>query len=211
MQAIFDSNVEYPQHYTPIDPFHQNPIQLLIDWIHLAKQFPIPDYNAMTLATYSPTQPNCRIVLAKRIVGDSIEFFSHYQSPKGIEILHQKKVAILFYWHALCLQVRGWGPCSPVSAEISNAYFASRPRLAQLGAWASQQSKQLHHPQEWDIALEKQNQTFPTIVPRPPHWGGFSIILDKIEFWQGKKNRFHHRVLFSKPDHCWLPGKILFP
>ena len=181
------------------------PFALFEDWLAEAGRHEPNDPNAMALATVDPDgQPNIRMVLLKALDpaghdNRGFVFFTNFESAKGRELLATPKAALDFYWKSLRRQVRVRGMVSQVTPEEADAYFASRPRGAQIGAWASQQSR----PLESRFALEKAVAVTAAKyhigkVPRPPHWSGFRVTPLEIEFWHSRLSRLHERVVFRR-------------
>lgn len=161
--------------------------------------------NAMSVSTVDKeSRPSSRIVYLKELTDEGFVFFTNYNSQKGENIAHNPYACALFFWDALERQVRIEGKTIKVDAQVSDAYFASRPRASQLGAWASHQSEILESRSELEARITTLNQHFPEAVPRPPYWGGYVIIPEKIEFWQGRPSRLHDRIVFEKHDKEWL-------
>jgi pyridoxamine 5'-phosphate oxidase len=181
------------------------PFALFESWLAEAEQHEPNDPNAMALATVDRDgQPNIRMVLLKALdppgsADRGFVFFTNYESAKGTELLATPKAALDFYWKSMRRQVRVRGLVSEVAPEEADAYFASRPRGAQIGAWASQQSR----PLESRFALEKAVALTAAKyhvgkVPRPPHWSGFRVTPLEIEFWHSRLSRLHERVVFRR-------------
>jgi len=181
------------------------PFALFDRWLADAAAHEIDDPNAMALATVDAEgHPNVRMVLLKAVdpAGHpqrGFVFFTNYESAKGTELLGQPYAALDFYWKSLHRQVRVRGPVTPTTPEEADAYFATRPRSAQIGAWASRQSR----PLESRFALEKAVATEAAkhlvgAVPRPPYWSGFRITPLRIEFWHARLSRLHERMVFSR-------------
>jgi len=181
------------------------PFALFDRWLADAAAHEPDDPNAMALATVDASgHPNVRMVLLKAVdpaghPARGFVFFTNYESAKGTELLGQPYAALDFYWKSLHRQVRVRGPVTPTTPEEADAYFATRPRSAQIGAWASRQSR----PLESRFALEKAVATEAAkhlvgAVPRPPHWSGFRITPLQIEFWHARLSRLHERVVFSR-------------
>ena len=185
-----------------------DPMRKFVELLERARATPgIPEPTGMTLSTVGADgRPSARIVLLKGANQAGLVFYTNYTSRKGREILARPDVALTFWWHPLEVQVRFEGRASQVSAAEADAYFASRPRVSQLGAWASHQSQPLATREELEqrfAALEKQCEGKP--VPRPPHWSGFRVAPTAIEFWHSRIGRLHHRELYTRegPGAPW--------
>lgn len=175
----------------------QDPLELFSAWLDEAKpHFKNP--NAMSLATVGPDlQPSCRQVLLKSFDQNGFVFFTNYESQKSTELAFNPKASLCFYWDPLDRQIRIEGHAIKVSREESVAYFSTRDRGSQIGAWASQQSKILGSREQLEQAVENQKIRFSNQeIPCPPHWGGWRLEALKIEFWQGRANRLHERTLY---------------
>lgn len=190
------------------------PFSLFADWLAEAKRTEPNDPNAMALATADETGlPDVRMVLLKDVTPAGFTFYTNTESAKGRELAMQPKAALCFHWKSLRRQVRVRGPVEPVSAAEADAYFASRARDSQIGAWASAQSR----PLDGRFALEKRIAEVTLKfglgpVPRPPHWSGYRVRPLSIEFWRDRPFRLHDRLQFHREslDRPWETRR-LFP
>lgn len=187
------------------DDLNASPIAQLTLWLTHARQAEIKDYNAFVLSTMDYDGfPSSRIVLLRDCDEQGLTFFTNYNSEKGQNIERKNKVCLNFFWSTLERQVRIWGWAEKVTEAESDAYFASRPRESQIGAWASQQSEVLSDRSVLDQAVQACSDRFQNgDVPRPPHWGGFRIRPQKFEFWQGRSSRLHDRFVYALQDAQW--------
>ncbi len=178
------------------------PLEQLTQWHREAIAANEADPHAMTVATHSAGGSlAARVVLLRGIDDRGIRFFTNYRSRKGRELIANPSCAVVLYWPLLARQVRLEGRAERLEPEASDAYFAQRPRGHQLGAWASEQSEEIASLDEVDAryrALEAEHAG--REVPRPPHWGGFRIVPLRVEFWQGRDNRLHERVEFTRAN-----------
>ena len=185
-----------------LDP---DPIEQFGRWMTDALAAGILLPNTMTLATAGADgRPSARMVLLKGFDHRGFVFYTNYESRKGRELAGNPAAALVFHWPRLERQVRAEGPAEPVSAEESDAYFASRPLESRLGAWASRQSAPLRSRAELEDRLaELERQYSGGDVPRPPHWGGWLVRPEAIELWQGRPNRLHDRFLYTRAGDEW--------
>lgn len=173
----------------------------------------LPNPNAVTLATVDPDgRPSARIVLLKHFDERGAVFYTNRHSRKGRAIEANPFATLLAHWDALNRQVRIEGRVTLASDEESDAYFASRPRPSQIGAWASRQSEPAASREELDQAVREVEQRFEgKDVPRPPHWGGYCVTLDAVEFWQGHEFRLHDRIVYRPDGQGGWTTQRLFP
>jgi pyridoxamine 5'-phosphate oxidase len=181
-----------------------DPVTQFAVWWELAeREVPLPD--AMTLATVdADAAPDARMVLLKGFGADGFRFFTNYESRKGEQLAAVPRAALILYWREVDRQVRIRGAVERLSEAESDAYFATRPRASQLGAWASPQSRPLADRAELDAQLKEMEERFGDgEVPRPPHWGGYVVRHDEVEFWQGQVGRLHDRFLYTRENDGW--------
>ena len=190
-----------------------DPFARFQDWMTEAWRHEPDDANAMTLATATPDgTPSARIVLLKGADARGFVFYTNLESRKGEELAANSRAALLFHWKPLGRQVRIEGRVEHVSDAEADAYYASRPRISRLGAWASDQSRVLPDRTELERRLAAYEAKYPgEDIPRPPNWSGFRIVPDRLEFWQSMPFRLHDRTVYTKAaSGGWTLGK-LFP
>jgi len=189
-----------------------DPFALFDSWYAEAKDSEPNDPNAMALATVDAHgQPSVRMVLLKGHGPDGFVFYTNREGRKAADLAAVPKAALLFHWKSVRRQIRIEGPVTLASDAESDAYFASRGRDSQLGAWASDQSRPLDSRETFTARFEAAKARFDGgDVPRPPHWGGYRVVPHAIEFWQDRAHRLHERRLFTRAADSWNEG-LLFP
>jgi pyridoxamine 5'-phosphate oxidase len=214
MENRFDPDRPHYEHSEPglhrrdLDP---DPIKQFANWFTAAIEAQIRDVNAMSLATASAAgRPSVRIVLLKGFDHDGFVFFTNYESEKGRQLEANPYAALAFYWVEVDRQIRISGKTTKTSREESERYFHSRPLGSQLGAWASRQSEAVDARRILEARMAQISERFAgKPVPLPPHWGGFRLQPDQIEFWQGRANRLHDRFRYTLQDEGgWLLERL---
>ena len=183
----------------------KNPFDQFAKWWDEAIKSEIDEVNAMTLATVDQrNRPSARIVLLKDFNSSGFVFYTNYESNKGIQIESNPYASLVFFWKELERQVRIEGRCERVASSESDAYFKSRPIGSQIGAAASPQSSIISNRSILNDKVEELKNQFPNgDIPRPLHWGGYRLVPETIEFWQGRSSRLHDRIKYLKEGDLW--------
>jgi pyridoxamine 5'-phosphate oxidase len=184
---------------------HKNPFGQFENWFNQVMKIELVEPNAMILATADKKgKPSVRVVLIKGITNKGITFYSNYKSRKGMELLQNSSAALLFYWRELERQVRIEGKIKKISRAESQKYFDSRPVESRIATWASEQSKEITSREYLENKFDNfEHRFFDKKIPLPPDWGGFRLVPDYFEFWQGRENRLHDRICYKKSNRSW--------
>ena len=207
--SIADLRKSYERAELSESASNQNPLQQFDQWLQEAVRAQVPEPNAMTVATVSgDLRPSTRIVLIKGYDERGIVWYTNYDSRKGQQLAGNPFAALQFHWVELERVVRIEGRVEKVSAEESDAYFASRPLDSKIGAWASPQSQVISGRGVLVANAAKYSAQFLLNPPRPPHWGGFRLVPERWEFWQGRKSRLHDRLSYRQEGQQWIRERL---
>ena len=187
----------------------KNPFEQFELWLKEAIESDQLEPTAMVLSTVDKLlQPHSRVVLLKEFTHECFVFYTNYEGHKAQQIAENNRVSLVFFWPVLERQIRIEGKVEKISEVLSTSYFKSRPLDSQLGAWASPQSKHIHSADFLDKQFQYYQQKFGNDVPKPPHWGGYCVKPASIEFWQGRANRLHDRLFFTKESGDWTITRL---
>lgn len=186
-----------------------NPMLMFKKWYQAAHENNCASPHAMSICTVDANcQPSSRTVYMKELLEEGIVFYTNYNSKKGKDLAVNPKIAVLFFWDCNEQQVRIEGEVIKVPSEMSDDYFASRPRISQIGAWASEQSAEIESREKLEERVAFYEKKFPNTVPRPPYWGGYLIQPHYFEFWQGRLGRLHDRICYILTNGVWVSKRI---
>jgi len=211
MKPISELRTEYTKATLDQATVDKNPIAQFEKWFHEALEAEVLEANAMTLSTVTESgRPTARIVLLKGIEQNKFLFYTNYQSQKGKELDNNPACALTFFWSELERQVRIEGISERLESSVSEAYFQSRPRSSQVGAWASPQSTIIKDRSLLEVRAREIEKRFAgnEILPKPNQWGGYAIEPFEIEFWQGRPSRLHDRIVYYKSENQWVIHRL---
>jgi pyridoxamine 5'-phosphate oxidase len=208
MSNIIHHRKSYEKHSLEVEDLKATPHEMLEFWLSEVEE--LHDYNAMVVSSVDASgQPHSRVVLLRGVNEDGLKFYTNYSSNKGQELEQNNKVALNFFWPTVERQVRVEGELHKLSDAESDAYFNSRPRESQIGAWVSPQSSTIESREVLNERFREFTDKFEGhAVPRPAHWGGYLIRAKNYEFWQGRPNRLHDRLSYKLVDGVWTIGRM---
>lgn len=210
MKSLADLRKTYSRESLSQSAVDPDPIVQFRNWMNEALDAKLPEPNAMTLATADADgKPSARVVLIKGVDERGFVFFTNYESHKGHDLEANPHAALVFFWVELERQVRIEGRVEKLPEKESDEYFSSRPLESRIGAWASEQSRELSGRAALVARAAKFAAKFALNPPRPPHWGGYVVIPASIEFWQGRPSRLHDRIVYTRqPDGKWTTARL---
>lgn len=200
---------DYQKHSLDINRTDENPFKQFESWLEDYKTLHPDDFNCMVLSTVDKNcRPSSRIVLLKGFNDSGLDFYTNYDSKKGRDMEANPIVALNFFWPERERQIRIEGKVVKLSSEESTEYYQSRPRLSQLGAWASDQSKVIESREVLEDKMKKLEEQYGDEIPRPENWGGYRVIPDYFEFWQGRASRLHDRITYKLSGSSWERSRL---
>ena len=209
MTTLADLRKNYSLGSLDVADVAPDPIQQFHTWFAQALDAKLPEPNAMTVATVDAAgRPAARILLIKVVDERGFVFFTNYESRKGHELAVNPHASLLFHWIELERQVRIEGRVEKTSAEESDAYFASRPPGSRIGAWASEQSEVIDSRAALEAREAEVRAKYGDNPPRPPHWGGYRVVPDTLDFWQGRPSRRHDRIRYTRAGSGWQIDRL---
>jgi pyridoxamine 5'-phosphate oxidase len=208
MSNIVHHRKSYEKHSLEVEDLKATPHEMLEFWLSEVEE--LHDFNAMVVSSVDASgQPHSRVVLLRGVNEEGLKFYTNYTSNKGLELEQNNKVALNFFWPTVERQVRVEGELHKLSDAESDAYFNSRPRESQIGAWVSPQSSTIDSREVLNERFREFTDKFEGhLVPRPAHWGGYIIRPKYFEFWQGRPNRLHDRLTYSLVEGNWSIGRM---
>lgn len=208
MKSIKKSRVDYTKGAIKEDTLPAHPMELFKQWMTFALS-EVKEPNAFVLSTVNDVGvPSSRVLLLRDVNERGLVFFTNYLSQKGQEMASSSHVSMNFFWPKLEQQIRINGTAQKVPGSISDSYFESRPYESQIGAWSSPQSSMIENRKQLDDKVEFFTKKYTDKVPRPSHWGGYVVCPNKVEFWQGRSNRLHDRIVYTKDEEHWLINRL---
>ena len=203
-----DLRKEYSKFDLNESQLRKNPLDQFKIWFDETRNSDIPEPNAMVLSTVGQDlKPSSRVVLLKNITEEGFVFFTNYQSRKGHDLKQNANACLLFFWDKLERQVRIEGVVKPIEVSLSDQYFYSRPILSQIGSLISPQSHRIESRKELQEKFQYY-EAHPDEIKRPEHWGGYCLMPEYFEFWQGRENRLHDRLIYHRVNHDWEIGRL---
>ena len=208
MSNIVHHRKSYEKHSLEVEDLKATPHEMLEFWLSEVEE--LHDFNAMVVSSVDASgQPHSRVVLLRGVNEEGLKFYTNYSSHKGQELEQNNKVALNFFWPTVERQVRVEGELHKLSDAESDAYFNSRPRESQIGAWVSPQSSSIESREVLNERFREFTDKFEGHpIPRPAHWGGYIILPKYFEFWQGRPNRLHDRLTYSLIEGNWSIGRM---
>ena len=208
MKSIKDLRTDYQKSELNVKDLTEEPITLFQQWLSQAINYS-NDANAFVLSTVNSNGvPSSRVLLLRDATEKGFSFFTNYSSRKSQEIEVNPNVCMNFFWPEMERQVRINGSISRLSEQESDDYFNSRPYESRIGAWCSPQSQVIESREVLEIKIQELKKKYPNEVPRPENWGGYTIVPNEIEFWQGRASRLHDRFLYNKEGEHWTINRL---